>query len=180
LYPNLFLLKLKRNNGEKMGNILEISALVEGGKASGGPPIGPAVGPTGIPIKNVVDTINEKTKDFKGLKVPVMILVNTEDKTFEIKVSTPMASALLFKELGIEKGSGEPTTNFVGDISFEQILKITRMKQDSLNALNLKTSVKTIVGTAYSCGIKIDGKTAKDVLKEIDDGLYDDKLKESA
>ena len=166
--------------GEKMGNILEISALVEGGKASGGPPIGPAVGPTGVPIKDVVDSINEKTKDFKGLKVPVTILVNTEDRTFEIKVSTPMVSALLLKELGIEKGSGEPTTNFVGDVSFDQILTITNMKRDSLNALNLKTSVKTIIGTAYSCGITIDGKTAKEVLKEIDSGNYDDKLKEGA
>lgn len=163
-----------------MGNILEISALVEGGKASGGPPIGPAVGPTGVPIKDVVDSINEKTKDFKGLKVPVTILVNTEDRTFEIKVSTPMVSALLFKELGIEKGSGEPTTNFVGDISFDQIVTITQMKRDSLNALDLKTSVKTIIGTAYSCGITIDGKTAKEVLKEINEGLFDDKIKEGA
>ncbi len=163
-----------------MGNILEISALVEGGKASGGPPIGPAVGPTGVPIKDVVDSINEKTKDFKGLKVPVTILVNTEDRTFEIKVSTPMVSALLFKELGIEKGSGEPTSNFVGDLSFDQILTITNMKRDNLNALDLKTSVKTIIGTAYSCGITIDGKTAKEVLKEINEGLFDDKIKEGA
>ena len=84
-----------------MPNIVEVSALVEGGKASGGPPIGPGIGPTGVAIKDVVDTINDKTRDFKGLKVPVTILVNTEDKTFEVKVSTPMASALLLKELGI-------------------------------------------------------------------------------
>ncbi|UYP47922.1 50S ribosomal protein L11 [Candidatus Lokiarchaeum ossiferum] len=161
-----------------MADILEVAALVEGGKASGGPPIGPAVGPTGVPIKNVVDTINEKTKDFKGLKVPVTILINKEDKTFEIKVSTPMASALLLKECGISKGSGEPTTTFVGDLSFEQILKIARMKRDSLNALNMKTCAKTIIGTAFSCGIKIDGKTAREVLKNVDDGQYDDQLAE--
>ena len=161
-----------------MGDILEISALVEGGKASGGPPIGPAVGPTGVPIKNVVDTINEKTKDFKGLKVPVTILVNTVEKTFEIKISTPMASALMLKELGVEKGSGTPTEDFVGDLSFEQILKITKMKRDSLNALTLKTSVRTIIGTAQSMGVKIDGKIAQDILKEIANGDYDDQLKE--
>ncbi len=161
-----------------MADILEVAALVEGGKASGGPPIGPAVGPTGVPIKNVIDTINEKTKDFKGLKVPVTILINKEDKTFEIKVSTPMASALLLKELGIEKGSGEPTTTYVGDLSFDSIIKIARMKRDSLNALDMKGCVKTIIGTAFSSGIKIDGKTARVVLKEIDDGQYDQKIME--
>ncbi|TFH30666.1 MAG: 50S ribosomal protein L11 [Promethearchaeota archaeon] len=161
-----------------MADILEVNALVEGGKASGGPPIGPAIGPTGVPIKDVVDAINEKTKDFKGLKVPVTILVNPSDKSFEIIVSTPMASALLLKELGIAKGSGEPITNFVGDLPFAAVLKIARMKQDTLNALDAKGRAKTIIGTAYSCGIKIDGKTARNVLKEIDEGLYNDQLKE--
>ncbi|MHA1519120.1 MAG: 50S ribosomal protein L11 [Promethearchaeota archaeon] len=159
-------------------NIIEVAALVEGGKASGGPPIGPAIGPTGVPIKSVVDAINEKTKDFKGLKVPVTILVNTDDKSFEIVVSTPMASALLLKEIGIAKGSGEPTTDFVGDLPFAAIMKIARMKEDALNALDNKGRAKTIIGTAFSCGIKIDGKTAREVLKEIDDGLYDDQLTE--
>jgi large subunit ribosomal protein L11 len=159
-----------------MADILEVAALVEGGKASGGPPIGPAIGPTGVSIKNVVDAINEKTKDFKGLKVPVTILVNTVDKTFEIKVSTPMASALLLKECGISKGSGEPTTNLVGDVPFETILKIAGMKRDSLNALDMKGCAKTIIGTAFSCGITIDGKQAREILKEVDEGLYDEKI----
>lgn len=167
-------------NGDTMPNIVEISALVEGGKASGGPPIGPGVGPTGVSIKDVVDTINEKTRDFKGLKVPVTILVNTSDKSFEIKVSTPMASALLLKELGIAKGSGTPNTDIVGDVNFDTILKIARMKQDSLNALNMKSRAKTIIGTAQSCGITIDGKMAPVVLKEIDDGQYDKQLTEEA
>ncbi len=161
-----------------MADIIEVAALVEGGKASGGPPIGPAIGPTGVPIKNVVDAINEKTLDFKGLKVPVTILVNTADKTFEIVVSTPMSSALLLKEIGVPKGSGEPTTEFVGDVSFAAILKIARMKQDALNALDTKGRAKTIIGTAFSCGIKVDGKTAREILKEIDEGLYDDQMTE--
>jgi large subunit ribosomal protein L11 len=160
--------------------ILEISALVEGGRASGGPPIGPSVGPTGVAIKDVVDAVNEKTKDFKGLKVPVTILVNTDDKTFEIKVSTPMAAALLFKELGIDKGSGKPNEDFVGNVSFDTVLKIARMKRDSLNALSMKTAAKTIIGTAQSCGITIDSKKAPQVLKEIDNGDYDNQLKEDA
>lgn len=161
-----------------MGKKLEVQALVEGGKASGGPPIGPAVGPTGVPIKNVVDTINEKTKEFKGLKVPVTIIIDTETKSFEIKISTPMASALLFKEIGIAKGSGKPNTEFSGDLSIDQVIKVAKMKRDSLNALSLKMAVKIILGTAVSAGVKCDGMTAKEALKAIDDGKYDAQLKE--
>ncbi len=65
---------------------LEIAALVEGGKASGGPPLGPAIGPTGVPIKNVIDTINEKTKEFKGLKVPINDIIETSTKEFLVVI----------------------------------------------------------------------------------------------
>lgn len=159
-----------------MADFVEVQVLVEGGKASGGPPLAPAIGPLGVPVKTVVDTINEKTREFKGLKVPVIVRVNPKDKSFEVIVSTPMASALIFKELGIPKGSGTPTENFVGDLSMAQVIKIAKMKKDSLNALSLKTAVKTIVGTAQSSGVKIEGKAAPTVLKEIDDGRYDDQL----
>lgn len=159
-------------------NKLELEALVEGGKASGGPPIGPAIGPTGVPIKSVIDTINDKTKDFKGLKVPVKIIVDTVAKTFEIKISTPMASALMFKEAGVEGGAHKPHEEFVADLSFEQVKKIARMKMDSLNATSLKGAVKIILGTAMSSGVKCDGKKAKDAQKDIDEGKYDDQLKE--
>lgn len=161
-----------------MGDKLEVSALVEGGNANGGPPIGPAVGPTGIAIMDVVEAINEKTLDFKGLKVPVTIICDTEDKTFEIVVSTPMTSALLCSEAGIEKGSSETSTEFVGDVTFEQVIKISRMKKDALNALTNKTRVKSVLGTAQSCGIKVDGKPAHDIIDEVEQGNYDAKLKE--
>jgi len=160
-----------------MGKV-EIQALVEGGKASGGPPIGPQVGPTGVPIGDVVDTMGEKTKEFKGLKVPVTIVVDTDTRSFEVRVAAPMASALLLKELNVPKGSGKPNAEFVGSLSFEQVVKVAKMKRDSLNALELKTAVKTVLGTAVAAGVKCDGKTAKEVLKDIDNGVYDKQLKE--
>jgi large subunit ribosomal protein L11 len=156
---------------------MEIGLLVEGGKASGGPPLGPAVGPTGIPIKDVVDKINDMTQGFKGLKVPVTVLIDTEEKTFEIKISTPSASALLFKEGGLEGGSGKAKETKAGDLSFEQILTVAKMKRSSLTALTMKGVVKTILGTALSAGITIDGKEAKQVTKEVAEGQYDDQLK---
>ncbi len=161
-----------------MGDKVEVSALVEGGKANGGPPIGPAIGPTGIPTMQVVNAINEKTEGFKGLKVPVTIIADPEDKSFEIVVSTPMTSALLIREAGVQKGSSEPTTDYVGDIKFDQVLKVVKMKIDDLNALETKTRVKTVMGSAFSCGIKIDGKTAGEAIQDLKDGEYDDKIAE--
>jgi large subunit ribosomal protein L11 len=158
-----------------MGN-MEVQLLCEGGKASGGPPLGPAIGPTGVPIKSVVDAINEKTKEFKGLKVPVVVIVDTETKKFEIKISTPMASALLFKETGTAKGSGKAGDTVAADIPFSTVVKVAKMKRDALNALDMKGAVKTIVGTALSCGFKIDGKTPKQVLQDIDDGKYNSEM----
>ena len=89
-----------------MATIIEVRVLVDGGKASGGPPLGPAIGPTGVPINQVIAAINEKTKEFAGLKVPVTVLVNKDEKKFDIVVELPMTSALIFKELKMEKGSG--------------------------------------------------------------------------
>lgn len=157
---------------------LEVPVLCEGGKASGGPPLGPAIGPTGVPIKNVVDMINEKTKEFKGLKVPVKVIIDTETKKFEVVISTPMASALFFKEAGIEKGSGKAGEVVATDVPFSTVMKVTRMKRDSLNALSLKNAAKIIVGTALSCGLTIDGKNPRQVQKEIDEGAYDSEFKE--
>jgi large subunit ribosomal protein L11 len=157
---------------------VEFSALVTGGKASGGPPIGPAVGPTGINIKDVVDTINEKTIAFKGLNVPVRIILNPADKTFEIIVETPSTSSLLLKEAGAEKGSSSAGTDIVGDITIEQVIKIAKMKKDKLLATSLKSMVKSILGTCLSIGISVEGENPKEIQKKISNGEFDKKLKE--
>ncbi|MBI2148166.1 50S ribosomal protein L11 [Candidatus Woesearchaeota archaeon] len=160
-----------------MGKKQIVDALVEGGKASAGPPLGSSLGPMKVNIGQVVSQINDKTKDFKGMKVPVKVIVDTETKEFTITIGTPPASQLIMKEINIEKGSGEPHVNKAGVISFEQVIKVARMKSSSLLVNNLKSAVKTIVGSCQSAGILIDGKDAKDILKEIDEGLYNDLIK---
>ena len=78
-----------------------VEAMVEGGKATAGPPIGPALGPLGVNIGEVISSVNQKTQAFKGMKVPVKVIVDIESKEFEIQVGTPPVSQLIKKEIGV-------------------------------------------------------------------------------
>jgi len=150
-----------------------VELIVNGGQANAGPPLGPALGPLGVNIVQVVNKINEVTKDYAGMKVPVKVSVDPEDKTFEISVGTPTASALIVSELRIEKGSGTPNTVKVGDLSMEQIVKIARIKGHQLLALDTKTATKELLGTCVSLGVTVDGKDPREIQKDIDAGNYE-------
>src|SRR3989344_1188428 len=91
-----------------MGKKTTVDALVEGGKASAAPPLGSSLGPLKVNIGQVVAQINDKTKDFKGMKVPVKVIVDTEDKTFTITIGTPPASQLIMKEIILNKVQENP------------------------------------------------------------------------
>ncbi len=156
---------------------IEVKALVTGGQASGGPPIGPAVGPTGINIKDVVDAINEKTQVFKGLTVPVRIMCDPETKQFEIFVETPSTASLLLKELGAEMGSKSPGEEILGDLSIEQIMNVAKAKRDIFLEKTFKSCVKTVVGTALSIGATVEGQNPKALQKAIDNGQFDEVIK---
>jgi len=150
--------------------VQSLEILVEGGKATPGPPLGPALGPLGLNIGQVVKEINEKTKDYQGMTVPVKITVDPKTKSYTITVGTPPVSALIKKELGIEKGSGSPKTNKVGDLKLEQVKKIARMKiQDSLSP-NLKAMVMEVLGSCVSMGITVEGMDPKEVQEKIRKG----------
>lgn len=152
-----------------------IESLVDAGAASAGPPLGPALGPTGVNIGKVIAAINEKTADFKGMKVPVKVIVDTDKKDFEIKIGSPPASSLLKKEAGVETGAKDK--NPVGDLSFDQVLKVANMKKDSLLSNSMKAAVKEIAGTCISTGLTIEGLSAKEFIAAVDAGKYDGRLK---
>jgi large subunit ribosomal protein L11 len=156
-----------------MGDKKIVNALVSGGEANAGPPLGPALGPLGINILQVVNTINEKTKDFPGMKVPVKVEVDTETKKFSVEVGIPPTAALIFKESGINKGSGTAGTNFVGNISMESIVRIAKMKADISYAHDIKSTTKEIIGSCLSLGVKVEDKVAKEVYEDISKGTYD-------
>jgi len=159
-----------------MADLQTISTLVTGGQASAGPPLGPALGPMGVNVMQVITAINEKTKDFEGMKVPVTVSIDPATKKWEIEIGIPSSAALLLKEAGIQKGSGTPTTNWVADVKFDTIVKVAKTKLDSSYATSLKSVAKEIIGTCVSLGVKIEGKTPKEVTAEINAGKWDEKF----
>ena len=155
----------------------KVSSLVTGGSASAGPPLGPALGPLGVNIMEIIKAINEKTKDFEGMKVPVTVSVYPDTKKWEIEIGIPSAAALLLKEAGVQKGTGTPGTAWVGDITIDSVIKVANTKLEKSYASSLKSVVKTVIGTCLSLGIKVEGKTPKEITAEINEGKWDTKLK---
>ncbi|MBW2989644.1 50S ribosomal protein L11 [Candidatus Woesearchaeota archaeon] len=154
-----------------------VEVMVEGGKATAAPPLGPALGPMGINIGQVVAKINEKTKAFAGMKVPVKVMIDKDTKEFDIDVGTPPTSQLLKKESGIEKGSSNPLSDKVADVLIEQVIKIGKMKESALLGKTLKEKVKEIIGTCNSMGILVEGKPATEAIKDVDEGKFDEEIR---
>ena len=151
-----------------------VEILVDGGKANAGP-LGSTLGPKGVNIGAVVTAINEKTKAFNGMKVPVKILIN-DDKSFDIKIGTPPMFDLIKGELGIAGGAHNPKTEKVGNLTIEQAKKIADMKADDLLGADMKARVMEVAGNCVAAGVTIDGKSAKDFQKAVRAGEYDAQL----
>jgi len=153
-----------------------VESLVEGGKATAAPPLGPALGPLGVNIGQVVAEINKKTAGFKGMQVPVKVTVK-DDKSFSVSVGTPPVSALVKKEAGVDKGAGNPLADKVADIKIEQTIKIAKMKEDALLGKDMFSKVKEVIGTCDSMGVMVEGKQARETIKDINEGKYDEPIK---
>jgi len=154
-----------------------IELLVEGGNAKPGPNVGPKLSQLKLNIGEVINKINEATKEFKGLQVPVKIIVDTETKKYEIEVGLPPTSSLLKKEANIEIAKRTKSDEIVGNVTMEQIIKVAKMKMKDLNTNDLKSAVKMVLGTALSLGLTVNNRNPKELIKEIDQGLYDNLLK---
>jgi len=135
------------------------------------------LGPIGINVNQVIQKVNEATKNFKGMKVPVELEINPSTKDFEIKIFSPPVSELMKKELGIEKGSCEQKRFKQANASIGQIISVAKTKSQNLLCKDLKSAVKTVVGTCVSLGVLIENKPAKEIENEIDEGKYDKEIK---
>ena len=153
--------------------------IVPGGGATGGPPIGPALGPTGVNIMQIVAEINKQTSEYKGTPVPVDVFIDTDTKAFTVKVGMLSTFALLTQAVGVQKGSGTPHSLKVGDLSFEQLVDVAKKKKLGLYAATLKAATREVLGTCQSMGVTVDGKPANEVEDLIKSGAYDTQLKEA-
>jgi len=146
-----------------------INAMVEGGSASAGPPLGPALGPLGVNAGKVVAQINGATKEFEGITVPVKIIVDAKKKV-TIEVGKPPTSQLIIKEAGVEKGTGTPEN--VGNITIEQAVKIAKNKMEQLTVHDLKKAVNQVIGTCNSMGITVEGISPKEAIEKVNSGEF--------
>jgi large subunit ribosomal protein L11 len=133
----------------------KVKLIISAGEATPAPPIGPSLAPHGINIGEFCNKFNEMTKEYKGMQIPVIVIVY-QDRTFDLILKKPPVSSLIKKYLKIEKGSGEAGKKFVGTISKDDLRKIAEEKLPDLNADNLESAIKIIEGTARSMGIRIE------------------------
>ena len=155
----------------------KVEVLVEGGKATAAPPLGPALGPMGVNIGQVVSDINKKTASFQGMQVPVKIFIDRETKQYEITIGTPPTSGLIKKEANLEKGSGKAKHEMVADILIEQVIKIAKMKETATLGKSLKEKVKEVIGTCQSMGILVEGKPARETMRDVEAGKFDEEIR---
>jgi large subunit ribosomal protein L11 len=154
---------------------ITIPAIVDGGKASAGPPLGPALGPLGVNIGAIIDEINKKTSVFSGLKVPIKVIVDKDTKKYEIEVGSPSTGELLKKELGVEKGrkGGPEDPKVIGNLSLQQIVKVAKMKIEKSLSKSLKATTNEVLGACVSLGITVEGKDPREIIKEVKQGNHD-------
>ena len=128
---------------------------LEAGKANPAPPVGTALGPTGVNIMQFCKEYNALTQGQSGMIIPVEISIY-EDRSFSLVTKTPPAANLIKKEIGLKKGSGEPNKKKVGTISREKIKSIAELKMKDMSAANVEAAMKTIEGTAKSMGVTVE------------------------
>lgn len=155
-----------------------IKILAEGGEMKPGPALSQKLGPIGINVGQVIQKVNDATKDFKGMKVPVELNIDSLTKEFSVNIFSPPVSELLKKELGIEKGSGMQKKIQTANASIEQIISVAKTKLPNMLCKDLRAAVKTVVGSCVSLGILIENKSAFEFEKEIDNGKYDKEISE--
>jgi large subunit ribosomal protein L11 len=155
---------------------MQIKLLVEGGNMQPGPVLSQKIGPLGLNISQVIQKVNDATKNFQGLKVPVELDINPSTKHIEVLVFSPPVSELLKKELGIEKGSGNQKKTKVANASIEQVIQVAKTKLPNLLAKNFRAAVKTVVGSCVSLGVLVENKPAKEIEQDIDAGVFDNEI----
>lgn len=126
---------------------VKMEFIVKGGEVKPAPPVGPALGQEGLPVGRVVGDINQATKEWKGLKVPITIKADPVKREWEIEVGTPLTSALLLQEAGGEN-----------DLTLDQVKKVAELKKAEMHTKTFEGAIKTVLGTMKSMGFSCEGE----------------------
>ncbi len=157
---------------------MQVKLLVEGGDMQPGPALSQKLGPLGLNVGQVIQKVNDATKNFKGMKVPVELEIDTGTKEIDVRVFSPPVSELLKKELGIEKGSGVQEKIKVANASIEQIISVAKTKLPNLLSKDLKAAVKTVLGSCASLGILVENQPAAHLGHQIEGGKFHKEIQE--
>ena len=139
--------------GKEVANIIKLQ--IPGGKASPAPPVGPALGASGVNIMQFVKEFNDRTANQPGMIIPVVITVNPKDKSFTFVTKVPPVAVLIKKAAKIEKASGKPNREKVATITMAQVEEIAKQKMPDLNAASLEAAMSMVKGTARSMGVVV-------------------------
>lgn len=137
---------------KEIGSVIKLQ--IPAGKASPAPPVGPALGGSGVNIMDFVKQFNDRTANQAGTIIPVVITVY-KDKSFEFITKEPPMAVLIKKAAKVEKGSGKPNKEKVATITMEQVEEIAKTKMPDLNAASLETAMSMVEGTARSMGVVV-------------------------
>jgi len=137
---------------KEVSNIIKLQ--IEAGKATPAPPVGPALGSSGVNIMQFVKEFNDRTANQPGMIIPVVITVYS-DKSFEFITKVPPVAVLIKKAIKLEKGSGKPNKDKVASITKEQVKAIAEQKMEDLNAASLEAAMRMVAGTARSMGVTV-------------------------
>lgn len=160
-----------------MGKKVELRFLIKRGQATPQPPLGPALGQLGLPVGRVVADINKAIAKWKGMTIPVRIIVDTTERKWEIIPEPPLTSALIKKEAGIEKGASNPIKEWVGNLTLEQVVKIAKMKLEYMVVKDIKGAIKQILGTMRNMGVKCEDRDPKEIIHNLDEWLKKKNIK---
>jgi large subunit ribosomal protein L11 len=138
---------------KEITNVIKLQ--IEAGKATPAPPVGPALGSSGVNIMQFVKDFNDRTANQPGMIIPTVITVY-KDKSFTFITKVPPVAVLIKKALKIEKGSGKPNKDKVAKITMDQVKAIAEQKMEDLNAASLETAMSMVCGTARSMGVIVE------------------------
>ena len=138
---------------KEISNLIKLQ--IEAGKATPAPPVGPALGSSGVNIMQFVKEFNDRTANQPGMIIPVVISVY-KDKTFSFITKVPPVAVLIKKALGLKSGSGKPNKEKVAKLTKEQVKAIAEQKMEDLNAASVEAAMSMVAGTARSMGVTVE------------------------